>query len=76
PWGQRREARGRGTFKEGWFLSWQPEWVVELVAASAEGGTVAEAAAGRVRARARETRRVSELSGLIGTLLDADLASA
>ncbi|KQQ24659.1 hypothetical protein ASF56_01875 [Methylobacterium sp. Leaf122] len=76
PWGERREARGRGTFKEGWFLAWQPEWVVELVAASAEGGTIAEAAAGRVRVRAREATRVAELSGLIGTLLDADLAEA
>ncbi|MFF8799557.1 MULTISPECIES: DUF5682 family protein [unclassified Methylobacterium] len=76
PWGERREARGRGTFKEGWFLAWRPEWVVELVAASAEGGTVAEAAAGRVRVRAREATRVAELSGLIGTLLDADLADA
>ncbi|MBA9069719.1 hypothetical protein FHR71_003480 [Methylobacterium sp. RAS18] len=76
PWGERREARGRGTFKEGWFLAWQPEWVVELVAASAEGGTIAEAAAGRVRVRAREATRVAELSGLIGTLLDAALAEA
>ena len=76
PWGTRREARGRGTFKEAWFLAWQPEWVVELVAASAEGGTVAEAAAGRVRTRAREATRVADLSGLIGTLLDADLAEA
>ncbi|SFL51867.1 DUF5682 family protein [Methylorubrum salsuginis] len=76
PWGTRREARGRGTFKEAWFLSWQPDWVVELVAASALGGTVAEAAAGRVRERARAATRVAELSGLIGTLLDADLADA
>ncbi|MCJ2031727.1 DUF5682 family protein [Methylobacterium sp. J-043] len=76
PWGERREARGRGTFKEGWFLAWEPEWVVELVAASAEGGTIAEAAAGRVRVRAREATRVADLSGLIGTLLDADLADA
>lgn len=49
---------------------------MELVAASAEGGTIAEAAAGRVRVRAREATRVAELSGLIGTLLDADLADA
>ncbi|MEH3143798.1 MAG: DUF5682 family protein [Methylobacterium frigidaeris] len=76
PWGERRQARGRGTFKEAWFLAWKPEWVVELVAASAEGGTVAEAAAGRVRAQARAATRVAELSGLIGTLLDADLAAA
>ncbi|WP_019906001.1 DUF5682 family protein [Methylobacterium sp. 77] len=76
PWGQRRQARGRGTFKEAWFLSWQPEWVVDLVAASADGGTVAEAAASRVRLRAREATRVAELSSLIGTLLDADLAGA
>ncbi|GJD93094.1 DUF5682 family protein [Methylobacterium iners] len=76
PWGERRQARGRGTFKEAWFLSWQPDWVVELVAASAGGGTVAEAAASRVRAHARTATRVAELSGLIGTLLDADLADA
>ena len=76
PWGQRQQARGRGTFKEAWFLSWQPEWVVDLVAASADGGTVAEAAGSRVRRRAREATRVAELSGLIGTLLDADLAGA
>ena len=76
PWGQRRHARGRGSFREAWSLAWKPEWVVELVAASAEGGTVADAAAGRVRARAREATRVAELSGLIGTLLDADLAAA
>lgn len=76
PWGRRQQARGRGTFKEAWFLSWQPEWVVDLVAASADGGTVAEAAASRVRRRAREATRVAELSGLIGTLLDADLAGA
>ena len=76
PWGERREARGRGTFKEAWFLAWRPDWVVELVAASALGGTVAEAAAGRVRERARAATRVAELSDLIGTLLDADLAEA
>ncbi|WP_027171104.1 DUF5682 family protein [Methylobacterium sp. 10] len=76
PWGQRQQARGRGTFKEAWFLSWQPEWVVDLVAASADGGTVAEAAASRVRRRAREATRVAELSSLISTLLDADLAGA
>ena len=76
PWGTRRGVRGRGTFKEAWFLSWQPDWVVELVAASVDGGTVAEAAANRVRTRARGTGRVSELAGLIGTLLDADLAEA
>ncbi|KQP08478.1 hypothetical protein ASF28_21100 [Methylobacterium sp. Leaf99] len=76
PWGERRQARGRGTFKEAWFLAWKPEWVVELVAASAEGGTIAEAAAGRVREQARGATRVTDLSGLIGTLLDADLTAA
>ncbi|QGY02440.1 hypothetical protein MMSR116_11585 [Methylobacterium mesophilicum SR1.6/6] len=76
PWGTRRTARGRGTFKEAWFLSWQPEWVVDLVAASADGGTVAEAAAAQVTRRAKEATRVADLAALIGTLLDADLAEA
>lgn len=76
PWGTRRHARGRGTFKEAWSLTWQPEWVVDLVAASAEGGTIADAAAGRVRATAQGATRVAQIAGLIGTLLDADLAAA
>ncbi|MCJ2064931.1 DUF5682 family protein [Methylobacterium sp. J-088] len=76
PWGTPRQARGRGTFKEAWALAWQPDWVVELVAASADGGTVAEAAAERVRAKAREATRVADLAALIGTLLDADLGAA
>ncbi len=76
PWGERRQTRGRGTFKEAWFIAWKPEWVVELVAASAQGGTVAGAAAARVRALAHAATRVAELSGLIGTLLDAELARA
>ncbi len=46
------------------------------MAASAEGGTVAEAAASRVKTRARGAQRVADLSGLIGTLLDADLPEA
>lgn len=75
-WGTRRHARGRGTFKEAWSLTWQPEWVVDLVAASAEGGTIADAAAGRVRATAQAATRVAEIAGLIGTLLNADLATA
>ena len=74
PWGERRAARGRGSFKEAWFLAWRPEWVVDLVAASGQGGTIAEAAAGCVRAQARTATRVADLSALIGTLLDADLA--
>ena len=76
PWGEKRHAGGRGTFREVWALSWRPEWVVDLVAASAEGGTVADAAASRVRARARVAERVAELSALIATLLDADLPAA
>ncbi|MGU3538996.1 DUF5682 family protein [Methylobacterium sp. A54F] len=76
PWGTRRAARGRGTFKEAWSLGWQPEWVVDLVAASADGGTVAEAAAAQVSRRAAEATRVADLAELISTLLDADLADA
>ncbi|KQT78164.1 DUF5682 family protein [Methylobacterium sp. Leaf466] len=76
PWGTRRQAGGRGTFREAWVLAWQPEWAVDLVAASADGGTVADAAASRIRTLAHATTRVSDLSDLIGTLLDADLAQA
>ncbi|GAA4068684.1 DUF5682 family protein [Nonomuraea soli] len=48
-WGVRREARGRGTFRETWALGWRPEFDLRLIEAAALGVTVEAAATQRVR---------------------------
>lgn len=47
-WGQPIPTYSRGTFKEGWNLSWQPEFALLLIDASKYGPTVAQAATERV----------------------------
>ncbi|NUR31242.1 MAG: hypothetical protein HOV83_36265, partial [Catenulispora sp.] len=71
-WGRPAESSGKGTFWESWQLAWEPEFAVDLIAASAYGTTVALAAAGKVRdeARAADLARLTEL--IEGCLL-ADL---
>ncbi|WP_373308256.1 DUF5682 family protein [Microbispora siamensis] len=49
PWGTRRRARTKGTFKESWSLEWRPELDVALIEAAVWGITVEAAATARVR---------------------------
>lgn len=85
PWGtpSMSARRNRGTFRETWTLCWQPEFEVDLVAASALGTTVAAAANSVVRQRALETTVLAETTAaveecLLAALLDAlpDVLSA
>ncbi len=44
-WGQTQQVFGKsGTFHEVWMLAWQPEFAIDLVAASRFGNTIEEAA--------------------------------
>ncbi|MFI6815024.1 DUF5682 family protein [Nonomuraea sp. NPDC050328] len=43
-WGTPREARGKGTFRESWSLSWDPEFDLRLIELAALGVTVESAA--------------------------------
>ena len=76
PWGFRQEARGAGTFKEAWALKWRPEFVVDLVGASARGATVADAASAIALERAAASEGVTALAKAALGLLDADLPEA
>ncbi|WP_312870616.1 DUF5682 family protein [Gordonia asplenii] len=42
-WGTTQAVRGTGTFKEGWVISWQPDFAVDVVLASVWGTTVEQA---------------------------------
>ena len=74
---RRSAAYGKsGTFHELWQLAWRPEFVVDLIAASRYGTTVAAAAAAKATEEAAETDRLPVLTGLIEAVLLSDLPDA
>jgi len=72
-WGRPEEVRGEGTFKEGWSLSWQPEFVVAVIEASLWGTTVVAAASAKLLER---TGSLAEVTGGVEAALRADLPDA
>ncbi len=78
PWGTPAVSmrRGKGTFRETWALCWQPEFEVDLVAASAMGTTVLGAATAEVRTRAADAVELAEVTEAVETCLLAGLPDA
>jgi hypothetical protein len=78
PWGTPAVSmrRGKGTFRETWTLCWQPEFEVDLVAASALGTTVPTAATAEIRLRAGEAVTLADVTEAVETCLVADLPEA
>ncbi|MDO5681601.1 MAG: DUF5682 family protein [Propionibacteriaceae bacterium] len=72
-WGVQRVVTGEGTFKEGWTLRWEPEFVVAVVEASLWGTTVAGAATARLL---ESTGSLAEVTTGVEAALRADLADA
>ena len=76
-WGQTQEVRGKsGTFHEVWALAWQPEFVIDLVAASRFGNTIEEAASNASIETANAADELPALTSLIEAVLLADLPKA
>jgi hypothetical protein len=72
-----RATRGTtGTFHELWTLRWKPEDVVQLVASSRYGTTIAAAAGAKAIDDAAGTDRLGTLTALVEAVLLADLPSA
>jgi hypothetical protein len=77
PWGRQLEVRGRtGTFHEQWHLAWEPEFAVDLIAASRWGATLESAATALAADRAAQAHTLPELTRLMETILLADLRAA
>ena len=77
PWGSAERVYGKsGTFHEVWRLAWKPEFVVDLVAASRYGNTIAEAATTSAVEAARARDALPQLTELIEAVLLADLRKA
>jgi Family of unknown function (DUF5682) len=77
PWGHPERTSGKsGTFHEVWALAWRPELVIELVAASRFGTTIAQAASARAIDAATAADGLPPLTALIEAVLLADLRAA
>jgi hypothetical protein len=77
PWGKIAEAgRSRGTFRERWVLRWEPEFAVQLIENLIYGPTIAEAAAGHMRAELEKATGLNALAELVLSGLTARLPQA
>ena len=76
-WGQTQQVFGKsGTFHEIWVLAWQPEFAIDLVAASRFGNTIEEAASSSSIETANAAADLPALTSLIEAVLLADLPKA
>jgi hypothetical protein len=76
-WGQVQQVRGKsGTFHEVWVLAWQPEFAIDLIAASRFGNTIEEAATSSSIETATTAEELPALTSLVEAVLLADLPPA
>jgi hypothetical protein len=76
PWGQVTFATSQGTFREGWQLRWQPEYVVRLIERARYGTTVRAAATAVAVERAGESSDFGQITTLVEATVLADLPDA
>jgi hypothetical protein len=68
--------RGKGTFWESWRLVWEPEFAVDVIAASGYGATVPAAAAAKAIEAADKAATLGEVTAVVERCLLADLPDA
>jgi hypothetical protein len=77
PWGEPLEQRrGKGTFWESWRLEWEPEYTVDVIAASGYGATVLAAATAVAVERSGSAKTLGDVTALVERCLLADLPAA
>jgi Family of unknown function (DUF5682) len=72
-WGQRMRVSNKGTFKEGWTLKWQPEWLLKLIEKAIWGNRVEDAANAFVAHQAQQATSLDTLSKLLEAAIPAEL---
>ena len=76
-WGQQLDAgRSRGTFRENWRLTWQPEYAIELIENLIYGSTIEQAATACLVEKLQNTQSLPQLGELIMDALTAQLSEA
>ncbi len=76
PWGVPLRTSGKGTFKEGWQLQWQPEFEVRVIEAGRYGQSLAQASSHYVTEMSATAQNLAELTALLDDTLLADLPDA
>ncbi|TGT41129.1 DUF5682 family protein [Mesorhizobium sp. M8A.F.Ca.ET.165.01.1.1] len=76
-WGKLTDAgRSRGTFRERWTLSWEPEYAVRLVENLVHGPTIEKAANGRLIQMISAAASLDALAALVQGAITANLSEA
>ena len=75
-WGEKQQARSKGTFKEAWKLQWKPELAVAIIDASAFGNTVESAAARRLTKSLAAGEPIAAITERLDLALLGDLPEA
>lgn len=75
-WAKLTALRGKGTFREAWRLSWQPEMLVALIERGIWGNTLEDAATAYLLDSAARAQSIGELSGMISQAIPAELYEA
>ncbi|ANN60399.1 hypothetical protein A9174_29315 [Mesorhizobium loti NZP2037] len=76
-WGKLTDSgRSRGTFRERWTLSWEPEYAVRLVENLVHGPTIEKAANGRLVQMIGATTSLDALAALVQGAITANLSEA
>ncbi|WP_129674877.1 DUF5682 family protein [Candidatus Chloroploca sp. Khr17] len=75
-WAEPGEVTSTGTFRETWWLQWQPAFDVALIEAAIWGTTVRGAATARTLDRAGKSDVLSDLVSIVNKALFADLPDA
>ncbi|UGQ14542.1 DUF5682 family protein [Yinghuangia sp. ASG 101] len=78
PWGAPAPAaaRGTGTFREAWSLTWQPELAIRVAEAGVWGTTVVSAATARAADLAGHAESLADVTAVAERCLRADLPAA
>ncbi len=76
PWAEPQATSGKGTFKEGWSLKWQPEGFLKLIEKAVWGNRVEDAATQFLLDRTRHTNTPGDLARLLESALPAELFGA
>ncbi|QND59087.1 DUF5682 family protein [Mesorhizobium huakuii] len=76
-WGKLTDSgRSRGTFRERWTLSWEPEYAVRLVENLVHGPTIEKAANGRLIQMIGASTSLDALAALVQGAITANLSEA
>jgi len=76
-WGKLTDSgRSRGTFRERWTMSWEPEYAVRLVENLVHGPTIEKAANGRLVQMIGATTSLDALAALVQGAITANLSEA